>query len=131
MSDDDLPLTLDPDEMMWAACAYLFWPVFWLVVLVSPHREAPFVRYHTVQALVLGVGSVVGFGVATGVLMGISRTASPESLALGLVMMGLYCAWLTVLLVLALVFLYLAYRAGQGSCPQVPLASAIARQALP
>jgi uncharacterized membrane protein len=131
MADDDLPMTLDPEEMMWAACSYLFWPVFWLAVLASAHREAPFVRYHMVQALVLGISSLLGFGVGTGSLLGVYRFFSPEAMVLNVVMVGLFCAWIGALMLTLLVFLYLAYRAGQGSCPQVPIASSIARQLLP
>ena len=130
MNHDDVPMTLDTDDMMWAACSYLFWPFMWLILLFSERKDVPFVRFHTAQATLTGLVCTGGFSLGTMLLTLFYKQFIPESLSGGVFMMALFAGWLVALLLIALWFLYLAYQAAQGASPRVPLIASAAMSLL-
>lgn len=124
----EIPGTLDLDEMMWAGSAYVFWPLVWLALFMSPKKEVPFVRFHVYQALVFGGLSSFGFLVLTGIIYVVFRNAGAQSAAMGMFFVGLFGAWLFVFLVLFLLFCYYAYRAGRGDLVRVPFIGGLVEQ---
>ncbi len=42
------------DDKLWALLSWLFWPIAVIVLLIDK-KERPFIKYHAVQALALGV----------------------------------------------------------------------------
>jgi len=75
--DDILPPLSSEDKMMAGSC-YPFWPVIPLFVLLSSKRQDPFLAFHAVQALAVGLTtsalSVVGL-----FLLWISYSSLPTS----------------------------------------------------
>ena len=117
---------MDIDDMMWAACAYIFWPVLWLPLMLSERRNAPFVRFHAVQAALLGLVSTVMVVLGTGALTLFYSQFIPQSIGVGVVMMLLFCGWLLAVLLILAVFLYLAWQAARGNSPRVPVLAGVA-----
>lgn len=121
-----IPPTLEADEMMWAAGAYIFWPVLWLPFLLSQKKIVPFVRFHTFQGLIFGGVASFFFLVLSLIIFVLFRTSGTQSMALGIVFVGLFGLWLAVLFALFLMFLYYAYRAGQGDVYRITIIGGLA-----
>jgi uncharacterized membrane protein len=86
------------DDKLWALLSWLFWPIAIIVLLMEDKKQRPFIKYHAVQSLVLGVIA----GVLTGVL--------------SFVIVGCFVgfAWLVYVI-------YLAIKAYQGAWVTIPL----------
>lgn len=60
------------DDKLWAALSYVpfVWPVISIIVLLMEDKKnRPFIKYHAVQALVLGVAGVLLSFLCVGVLV--------------------------------------------------------------
>jgi uncharacterized membrane protein len=85
------------DDKLWALLSWLFWPIAVIVLLLEDKKQRPFIKYHAVQALAVGV---VGY-VISGVLS----------------VIGVGCVlWLVVLIYQ----IYLAVKSYQGEWVEVP-----------
>lgn len=86
------------DDKLWALLSWLFWPIAVIVLLLEDKKQRPFIKYHAVQALAVGV---VGY-VISGVLS----------------VIGIGCVlWLVVLIYQ----IYLAVKSYQGEWVEVPV----------
>jgi uncharacterized membrane protein len=86
------------DDKLWALLSWLFWPIAVVVLLLEDKKQRPFIKYHAVQALAVGV---VGY-VISGVLS----------------VIGVGCVlWLVVLIYQ----IYLAVKSYQGEWVEVPV----------
>jgi uncharacterized membrane protein len=86
------------DDKLWALLGWLFWPIAIIVLLLEDKKQRPFIKYHAIQALALGV---VGY-VISGVLS----------------VIGIGCVlWLAVLIYQ----IYLAIKSYQGEWVTVPV----------
>jgi len=85
------------DDKLWALLSWLFWPIAIIVLLMEDKKQRPFIKYHAVQSLVLGVIA----GILTGVL--------------SFIIVGCFVgfAWLVYVI-------YLAIKAYQGEWVTVP-----------
>lgn len=113
---------------MWAASAYIFWPILWLALLLSPRKEVPFVRFHAAQGAIFGAASSLFLIVVTVAIMVLFRNSGTQSLALGMVFVGVFGAWLFLAGFLFLLFLYYAWRAGRGDMVRVPIVGSMVEQ---
>ena len=86
------------DDKLWALLSWLFWPIAVIVLLLEDKKQRPFIKYHAVQALAVGV---IGY-VISGVLS----------------VIGIGCVlWLVVLIYQ----IYLAVKSYQGEWVTVPV----------
>jgi len=86
------------DDKLWALLSWLFWPIAVIVLLLEDKKQRPFIKYHAVQALVVGV---IGY-VISGVLS----------------VIGVGCVlWLAVLIYQ----IYLAIKSYQGEWVEIPV----------
>jgi uncharacterized membrane protein len=86
------------DDKLWALLSWLFWPIAIIVLLLEDKKQRPFIKYHAIQALALGV---VGY-VISGVLA----------------VIGIGCIlWIAVLIYQ----IYLAIKSYQGEWVTVPV----------
>jgi uncharacterized membrane protein len=64
MADANAPLGTDEvtqDDKLWALLGWLFWPIALIVLLLEEKKARPFIKYHAIQSLALGV---VGYIIA-------------------------------------------------------------------
>ena len=86
------------DDKLWALLSWLFWPIAVIVLLLEDKKQRPFIKYHAVQALAVGV---IGY-VISGVLS----------------VIGIGCVlWLVVLIYQ----IYLAVKSYQGEWVEIPV----------
>ena len=86
------------DDKLWALLSWLFWPIAIIVLLLEDKKQRPFIKYHSIQALALGV---IGY-VISGVLS----------------VVGIGCIlWIVVLIYQ----IYLAIKSYQGEWVTVPV----------
>ena len=86
------------DDKLWALLSWLFWPIAIIVLLIEDKKQRPYIKYHAIQALAVGV---VGY-VISGVLS----------------VIGVGCVlWLAVLIYQ----IYLAVKAYQGVWVTIPV----------
>ena len=86
------------DDKLWALLSWLFWPIAVIVLLLEDKKQRPFIKYHAVQALAVGV---IGY-VISGVLS----------------VIGVGCVlWLVVLIYQ----IYLAVKSYQGEWVEIPV----------
>jgi len=119
-----LPPLSEEDRMLSGLC-YPFWPVIPAMVLLGARRDEPFVHFHALQALALGLlstgGSVVlvlGVWLTLKVLPGGSPTFS------GVVGLGVFSAAFFGLAFYVSFVLYTAWRAGDGRFLRLPFVGA-------
>jgi len=86
------------DDKLWALLSWLFWPIAIIVLFLEDKKERPFIKYHAIQSLVLGVIA----GLVTGVL--------------SFIIVGCFVgiAWLIYVI-------YLAVQAYQGKWVTIPV----------
>ncbi len=85
------------DDKLWALLGWLFWPIAIIVLLLEDKKQRPFIKYHAIQALAVGVVGYVISGVLSFIVVG------------------------CVLWVLVLIYqIYLAIKAYQGEWVTVP-----------
>jgi uncharacterized membrane protein len=51
---------ITPDDKLWALLSWLFWPIA-VIALLMDKKERPFIKYHAVQAIIVGI---VGYGLS-------------------------------------------------------------------
>lgn len=72
MTEDMKPGGMDDvtdDDKLWALLGYIF-PLIALIVLLMEDKKArPFLKYHAIQALILGVVAAILSGVCIGLLI--------------------------------------------------------------
>ena len=70
MTNDFPPSEVTSDDRLWAALAYVFSPLVPIILLVwEEKKDRPFIRANNVQALILGVISVVTSTFCIGILV--------------------------------------------------------------
>jgi uncharacterized membrane protein len=85
------------DDRLWAALSYIFTPIIPIILLLlEDKKNKPFIKYHAVQSLIVGIV----FWIIIGIL------AVPTFGCAGLL-------WL--------VFFYFAYKAYQGEYLEIPV----------
>lgn len=58
------------DDKLWALLAYILAPLWPIVILVMPDKKnRPFLKAHTVQALILGIITVITSSFCVGILV--------------------------------------------------------------
>ena len=72
MTEDMNPSGMDDitsDDKLWSLLGYVF-PLFAIIALVMEDKKArPFIKYHAVQALILGVAAAILSSICIGVLV--------------------------------------------------------------
>ncbi|RLC66539.1 MAG: hypothetical protein DRI48_04455 [Chloroflexi bacterium] len=58
------------DDKLWALLSWLFWPLAIVVLLLEDKKQRPFIKYHAVQSIVLGVVAGVLSAVLSFVIVG-------------------------------------------------------------
>jgi uncharacterized membrane protein len=58
------------DDKLWALLSWLFWPIAVIVLLLEDKKQRPFIKYHAVQALAVGVVGYVISGVLSVIVVG-------------------------------------------------------------
>jgi len=58
------------DDKLWALLAYIFSPLVPIILmLMEDKKNRPFIRAHNAQALILGIISVLTYGICIGLLV--------------------------------------------------------------
>lgn len=58
----DVSTDISSDDKLWALLAYIFTPLVPLIILLLEEKKnRPFLRYHAIQSLVLGVVMMVSY----------------------------------------------------------------------
>lgn len=72
MSEQPMNQEITSDDKLWAALSYLpfIWPIIAIIVLLmEDKKERPFIKYHAVQALTVGVAAFVLSFLCVGILI--------------------------------------------------------------
>jgi uncharacterized membrane protein len=60
MTDQFGTMDITSDDKLWAALSYIFSPIVPIILLlIEDKKNRPFIRYHAVQSLVLGILLIV------------------------------------------------------------------------
>lgn len=95
------------DDRLWAALAYVFSPIVPIILLLMEDKKnRPFIKAHSVQALVAGI--------ALAVILTIITTVT--------------CGFGVILWVVWLIMLYWAYKAYQGEYVTIPVITDFVKQ---
>ena len=86
------------DDKLWAALAWIIWPLAIVILLMEERKNRPFQKYHAVNALAFGVAFFIFITVISTITFGIGGC----------------------LVVLGFVVFYWAYKAYQGEWVEVP-----------
>lgn len=67
MTDDFVSTDVTQDDKLWALLSYIFSPVVPLVImfLMTDKKDRPFLKYHSMQALLFGVVGVIISAIAS------------------------------------------------------------------
>ena len=57
-------------DKLWSLLSWLFWPIAIIVLLLEDKKQQPFIKYHAVQSLVLGVVGWAISGLLSAVFIG-------------------------------------------------------------
>ncbi len=71
MSENPVPTAggLTQDDKLWALLSYIFMPLIGIVVLLMEDKKnRPFLKYHAIVSIILGILTIVLSGVCIGVL---------------------------------------------------------------
>jgi len=72
MSQAPMYPDITSDDKLWAALAYLpfIWPIIAIIVLLMEDKKSrPFIKFHAVQSIAIGVAGIVLSFVCVGVLV--------------------------------------------------------------
>lgn len=70
MTNEPMPGEVTSDDRLWAALAYVFSPLVPIILMVWEDKKSrPFIRAHNVQALILGVISILTSAFCLGILV--------------------------------------------------------------
>jgi len=70
MSNDSMNMAPTSDDKLWAALAYVFSPIVPIILmLMEDKKNRPFIKAHNVQALVLGIITVITSTFCIGLLV--------------------------------------------------------------
>lgn len=87
------------DDRLWALLAYIFTPIIPIVILLlEDKKDRPFIKYHNMQALVLGIAALV------------------INIALSFVIIGICTSVLTLVLLI-----FYGVKAYQGEVFEIPV----------
>lgn len=101
------PSDITSDDKLWAALAYVFSPIIPIILLLMEDKKnRPFIKTHSVQALVAGVVLAVILTIITTITCGF-----------GVI---LWAVWL--------IMLYWAYKAYQGEYVTIPVITDFVKQ---
>jgi len=85
------------DDKLWAALDYVFWPIIPIIMLLMEDKKnRPFIKFHSIQSLVVGV-----------VLAVVVAIVAPLTIGCGSIL------WL--------IMFYWAYKAYQGEYVNIPV----------
>ena len=60
MSQSFTPSEVTSDDKLWAALAYVFSPLVPIIILLMEEKKnRPFIKYHNIQALVIGIVMII------------------------------------------------------------------------
>ena len=63
-------MEITSDDKLWAALAYVFSPIIPIIIMFMPDKkDRPFIKAHNMQALVLGIITVVTSAFCIGILV--------------------------------------------------------------
>ncbi len=66
------PSEITSDDKLWALLAYIFAPLVGLILLLIEDKKArPFIKYHSVVSLILGVIAVIFYVVLGWIIVGL------------------------------------------------------------
>ena len=107
MQQPSSPIDSTPDDRLWALLAYIISPLVPILILVmADKRERPFLKAHTIQAMILGVLIYILSGVLSPIL-------------------GLGC----VIWLVGIVYeIFLGLKANKGELVEIPVLSNFVRQ---
>ena len=74
MTEQPVNLEVTSDDKLWAALSYIpfIWPIIAIIVLLMEGKKnRPFIKYHAVQALAVGVAAFVLSFLCIGFLLGL------------------------------------------------------------
>ena len=121
---DILPPLTEEDRMISGLC-YPLWPLIPPMVFLGARREEPFVHFHALQALALGVVSTVAGLVLTGVMWVTLRILPGGSPTFsGVVGLGVFAFGMLGLFLYLSFVLYTAWRASSGCFLRLPFLGA-------
>ncbi|MCB0119263.1 MAG: hypothetical protein H6634_01485 [Anaerolineales bacterium] len=61
---------ISSDDKLWAALAYVFSPLIPIILMfMEDKKDRPFIKAHNMQALILGIITVVTSGICIGILV--------------------------------------------------------------
>ena len=70
MTNDSIPTEVSSDDRLWAALAYVFSPLVPIILLLwEDKKDRPYIRANNVQALILGVISILTSAFCIGILV--------------------------------------------------------------
>jgi len=70
MSSDPMMSDVTSDDKLWALLAYVFSPLAPIIImLMADKKDRPFIKSHNIQALILGIISVVTASFCIGILV--------------------------------------------------------------
>ena len=98
-NNDQLPDDINDQDRLWAALAWIFWPIAIVMLLVEDMKVRPFQKYHAVNSLAFALVFTVFIIVISAITFGFG----------------------TCLVVLGLIVFYWAYQAYQGQWVSIPL----------
>ncbi len=99
MPYEPAPMEISSDDKLWALLAYILTPIVPIIILLMEDKKSrPFLKAHTMQALILGVA------------------AWAINFVLSFVLVGLCTSILTVILVI-----YYGVKAYQGEVFEIPV----------
>ena len=58
------------DDKLWALLSWLLWPLAIIVLFLEDKKQRPFIKYHAVQSLAMGVVAAVVSAVLSFVIIG-------------------------------------------------------------
>lgn len=97
MSQEPMSAGITDDDKLWAALAYVFTPLVGIIALLMEDKKArPFIKFHAVQSIAVGVALVVILPIIATITFGCGA-------------------------VLGFITLYWAYKAYQGEYVEIPV----------
>lgn len=68
--NDDMSMQATSDDKLWSALAYVFSPVVPIILMLwEDKKNRPFIKAHNVQALILGIITILTSAICVGLLV--------------------------------------------------------------
>ena len=119
-------MEISEDDKMLAGLCYLFWWLVSWIVLISPKRNLPYLKFHALQSIFSGALVTLLYAMLWIVFLVITHSVPGTDFTSG-VMLGLgFLGLIFVGCIIFSIFFYFAYRAWQGSPFRLPFLGSIA-----